>query len=158
MQKITPFLWFDGNAEEAMNFYTSIFKNSKIGQVRRYGDAEPGPKGSVMTGTFQIEGQEFMVLNGGPMFKFTPAISFFVNCENQQEVDELWEKLSAGGEVTQCGWLQDKFGVTWQIIPKALGEMLGDKDPQKSQRVMKAMMKMIKIDVEELRRAYEGKE
>jgi predicted 3-demethylubiquinone-9 3-methyltransferase (glyoxalase superfamily) len=111
-----------------------------------------------MTGTFQIQGQEFMVLNGGPMFKFTPAISFFVNCETQQEVDELWEKLSAGGEVTQCGWLQDKFGVTWQIIPKALGELLGDKDPQKSQRVMKAMMKMIKIDVEELRRAYEGKE
>jgi len=158
MQKITPFLWFDGNAEEAMNFYTSAFKNSKIGQVRRYGDAGPGPKGSVMTGTFSIEGQEFMVLNGGPMFKFTPAISFFVNCENQQEVDELWEKLSAGGEVMQCGWLKDKFGVTWQIIPKALGEMLGDKDPQKSQRVMKAMMKMIKIDVEELRRAYEGNE
>jgi predicted 3-demethylubiquinone-9 3-methyltransferase (glyoxalase superfamily) len=156
MQKITPFLWFDGNAEEAMNFYTSIFKNSKIGQVRRYGDAGPGPKGSVMTGTFQIERQEFMVLNGGPMFRFTPAISFFVNCENQQEVDELWEKLSDGGEVMQCGWLKDKFGVTWQIIPKALGEMLGDKDPQKSQRVMKAMMKMIKIDVEELRRAYEG--
>jgi predicted 3-demethylubiquinone-9 3-methyltransferase (glyoxalase superfamily) len=111
-----------------------------------------------MTGTFQIEGQEFMVLNGGPMFKFTSAISFFVNCETQEEVDELWEKLSAGGEVMQCGWLKDKFGVTWQIIPKALGEMLGDKDPQKSQRVMKAMMKMIKIDVEELRRAYEGKE
>jgi len=146
MQKITPFLWFDGNAEEAMNFYTSIFKNSKIGRVGRYGDAGPGPKGSVMTGTFQIEGQEFMVLNGGPMFKFTPAISFLVNCETQEEVDELWEKLSAGGELMQCGWLKDKFGVTWQIIP------------QKSQRVMKAMMKMIKIDVQGLRRAYEGKE
>jgi predicted 3-demethylubiquinone-9 3-methyltransferase (glyoxalase superfamily) len=158
MQKITPFLWFDGNAEEAMNFYTSIFKNSKIGRVGRYGDAGPGPKGSVMTGTFQIEGQEFMVLNGGPMFKFTPAISFLVNCETQEEVDELWEKLSAGGELMQCGWLKDKFGVTWQIIPKALGELLGDKDPQKSQRVMKAMMKMIKIDVQGLRRAYEGKE
>jgi predicted 3-demethylubiquinone-9 3-methyltransferase (glyoxalase superfamily) len=158
MQKITPFLWFDGNAEEAMNFYTSIFKNSKIGRVGRYGDAGPGPKGSVMTGTFQIEGQEFMVLNGGPMFKFTPAISFLVNCETQEEVDELWEKLSAGGELMQCGWLKDKFGVTWQIIPKALSELLGDKDPQKSQRVMKAMMKMIKIDVQGLRRAYEGKE
>jgi predicted 3-demethylubiquinone-9 3-methyltransferase (glyoxalase superfamily) len=158
MQKITPFLWFDGNAEEAMNCYTSIFKNSKIGRVGRYGDAGPGPKGSVMTGTFQIEGQEFMVLNGGPMFKFTPAISFLVNCETQEEVDELWEKLSAGGELMQCGWLKDKFGVTWQIIPKALGELLGDSDPQKSQRVMKAMMKMIKIDVQGLRRAYEGKE
>jgi predicted 3-demethylubiquinone-9 3-methyltransferase (glyoxalase superfamily) len=158
MQKITPFLWFDSNAEEAMNFYTSIFKNSKVGQVRRYGDAGPGPKGSVMTGTFSIEGQEFMALNGGPHYKFTPAISFFVNCESQEEVDELWAKLSAGGEVMQCGWLKDKFGVSWQIIPKALGELLGDKDPQKSQRVMKAMMKMIKIDVEGLRRAYEGKE
>lgn len=158
MQKITPFLWFDGNAEEAMNFYTSIFKNSKIGQVRRYGEAGPGPKGSVMTGTFQIEGQEFMALNGGPHYKFTPAISFFVNCETQEEVDELWEKLSAGGEAMQCGWLKDKFGVTWQIIPNALGELLGDKDPQKSQRVMKAMMKMVKIDVEELRRAHAGSE
>jgi predicted 3-demethylubiquinone-9 3-methyltransferase (glyoxalase superfamily) len=152
MQKITPFLWFDGNAEEAMNFYTSIFKNSKIGKIRRYGDAGPGPKGSVMTATFQLEGQEFMALNGGP------AISFFVNCETQEEVDELWKKLSAGGETVQCGWLKDKFGVSWQIIPKTLGELLGDKDPQKSQRVMKAMMKMIKIDVAELKRAYEGKE
>jgi predicted 3-demethylubiquinone-9 3-methyltransferase (glyoxalase superfamily) len=158
MQKITPFLWFDGNAEEAMNFYTSTFKNSKIVNIKRYGEAGPGPKGSVMTGTFQIEGQEFMALNGGPHFKFTPAISFFVNCETQKEVDELWEKLLAGGETMQCGWLKDKFGVAWQIIPKALGELLGDKDPQKSQRVMKAMMKMIKIDVEGLKRAYEGKE
>lgn len=158
MQKITPFLWFDNNAEEAVNFYTSIFKNSKIGQVRRYGEAGPGPQGSVMTATFQIEGQEFMALNGGPAFKFSPAISFFVNCATQEEVDELWEKLSAGGEMMQCGWLKDKFGVTWQIIPKALGELLGDKDPQKSQRVMQAMMKMIKIDVAALKRAYEGKE
>ena len=158
MQKITPFLWFDNNAEEAVNFYTSIFKNSKIGQVRRYGEAGPGPQGSVMTATFQIEGQEFMALNGGPAFKFSPAISFFVNCETQEEVDQLWEKLSAGGEMMQCGWLKDKFGVTWQIIPKALGELLGDKDPQKSQRVMQAMMKMIKIDVAALKRAYEGKE
>ena len=158
MQKIRPFLWFDGNAEEAMKFYTSIFKNSKIGNVQRYGEAGPGPKGSVMSGTFQIEGHEFMALNGGPLFKFTPAISFFVNCETQPEVDELWERLSAGGETMQCGWLKDKFGLCWQIIPKALGEMLGDKDPEKSQRVMKAMMKMIKIDVEGLKRAYEGKE
>ena len=158
MQKIRPFLWFDGNAEEAMNFYTSTFKNSQIGNVQRYGDAGPGPKGSVMSGTFEIEGQEFMALNGGPLFKFTPAISFFVNCETQTEVDELWKKLSAGGETMQCGWLKDKFGLCWQIIPKALGEMLGDKDPEKSQRVMKAMMKMIKIDVEGLKRAYDGKE
>ena len=158
MQKIRPFLWFDDNAEDAVKFYTAVFKNSKIGDVRRYGDAGPGPKGSVMSATFQIEGQEFMALNGGPHFKFTPAISFFVNCETQAEVDELWEKLLAGGETMQCGWLKDKFGVCWQIIPKALGELLGDKDPQKSQRVMKAMMKMIKIDVVELRRAYEGKE
>jgi predicted 3-demethylubiquinone-9 3-methyltransferase (glyoxalase superfamily) len=132
MQKIRPFLWFDNNAEEAMNFYTSIFKNSKIKDIRRYGDAGPGPKGSVMSGSFQIEGQEFMALNGGPHFKFTPAISFFVNCETQKEVDELWEKLSAGGELMQCGWLKDKFGVSWQIVPKALGELLADKDPQKS--------------------------
>jgi predicted 3-demethylubiquinone-9 3-methyltransferase (glyoxalase superfamily) len=158
MQKITPFLWFDGNAEEAMKFYTSIFKNSKIGEIRRLGDGGPGQKGSVTTGRFQIEGQDFMVLNGGPVFKFTPAISFFVDCETQQEVDQLWEKLSAGGETMQCGWLKDRFGVSWQIIPKALGELLGDKDAQKSQRVMKAMMKMIKIDVEGLKRAYEGKE
>jgi predicted 3-demethylubiquinone-9 3-methyltransferase (glyoxalase superfamily) len=158
MQKITPFLWFDGNAEEAMNFYTSIFKNSKVGQITRCGDAGPGPKGSVLTAKFQLEGQEFMALNGGPEFKFTPAISFFVNCETQQEVDELWEKLLAGGKAMRCGWLTDKFGISWQIIPKALMEFLGDRDPQKSQRVMKAMMKMIKIDVEGLKRAYEGKE
>jgi predicted 3-demethylubiquinone-9 3-methyltransferase (glyoxalase superfamily) len=158
MQKITPFLWFDGNAEEAMNFYTSIFENSKVGQITRCGDAGPGPKGSVLTAKFQLEGQEFMALNGGPEFKFTPAISFFVNCETQQEVDELWEKLLAGGKAMRCGWLTDKFGISWQIIPKALMEFLGDRDPQKSQRVMKAMMKMIKIDVEGLKRAYEGKE
>ena len=157
MQKITPFLWFDGRAEEAMNFYTSIFKNSKVGRVTRYGAAGPGPKGSVMSGTFQLEGQSFMALNGGPHFKFSPAISFFVNCETQQEVDELWEKLSEGGEKERCGWLKDKFGVSWQIIPKALGEMLGDKDPQKSQRVMQAMLQMDKIDVNGLKRAYEGK-
>jgi predicted 3-demethylubiquinone-9 3-methyltransferase (glyoxalase superfamily) len=155
MQKITPFLWFDDKAEEAMKFYTSIFKNSKIGKVSRYGDAGPGPKGTVMTATFQLEGQEFMALNGGPLFKFTEAISLFVNCETQEEVDELWEKLSAGGQESQCGWLKDKYGLSWQIIPKALGEMLGDRDPQKSQRVMKAMLQMRKIDVKRLKQAYE---
>jgi predicted 3-demethylubiquinone-9 3-methyltransferase (glyoxalase superfamily) len=154
MQKITPFLWFDGNAEEAMNFYVSIFKNSRIVNVRRYGEGGPGPKGSVMTGTFQIEGQGFYALNGGPAFAFSQAISFFVNCETQQEVDELWEKLSAGGEIQQCGWLKDKFGLSWQIIPSALGEMLGDEDPEKAGRVMNAMLQMRKIDIEALKHAY----
>ena len=154
MQKITPFLWFDGNAEEAMNFYTSIFKNSKIGRITRYGDAGPGPKGTVMSATFQLDGQEFMALNGGPQFKFTEAISFFVNCETQEEVDELWEKLSAGGQKSRCGWLKDKYGLSWQIIPSALGEMLGDKDPEKSRRVMKAMLQMDKIDIKGLEQAY----
>ncbi|PYX25204.1 MAG: hypothetical protein DMG87_02225 [Acidobacteria bacterium] len=154
MQKITPFLWFDGKAEEAMNFYTSIFKNSKIGRITRYGDAGPGPKGAVMSGTFQLDGQEFMALNGGPQFKFTEAISFFVNCETQEEVDELWEKLSAGGQKSRCGWLKDKYGLSWQIIPSALGEMLGDKDPEKSRRVMKAMLQMDKIDIKGLEQAY----
>jgi predicted 3-demethylubiquinone-9 3-methyltransferase (glyoxalase superfamily) len=155
MQKITPFLWFDGKAEEAMNFYVSIFKNSKVGRVTRYGDAGPGPKGTVMSATFQIEGQEFFALNGGPQFQFTPAISFFVNCETQQEVDELWERLSAGGEKNRCGWLRDKYGLSWQIIPTALGEMLGDKDPVKANRVMKAMLQMDKIDIKGLKRAYD---
>jgi len=154
MQKITPFLWFDGNAEEAMNFYTSIFKNSKIGRITRYGDAGPGPKGAVMSGTFQLDGQEFMALNGGPQFKFTEAISFFVNCETQEEVDELWEKLSDGGQKSRCGWLKDKYGLSWQIIPSALGKMLGDKNPEKSQRVMKAMLQMDKIDIKGLEQAY----
>ena len=156
MQKITPFLWFDGRAEEAMNFYISIFKNSKCVSVSRYGDAGPGPKGSVMTATFQLEGQEFVALNGGPHFTFTPAISFFVHCETQEEVDELWEKLSVGGKTNQCGWLQDKFGVSWQIIPTALMKMLGDKDPVKSKRVMQAMLQMTKIDIQGLKKAYEG--
>jgi len=154
MQKITPFLWFDGKAEEAMNFYTSIFKNSKIGRITRYGDAGPGPKGAVMSATFQLDGQEFMALNGGPQFKFTEAISFFVNCETQEEVDELWEKLSEGGQKSRCGWLKDKYGLSWQIIPSALGKMLGDKDPEKSQRVMKAMLQMDKIDIKGLEQAY----
>jgi predicted 3-demethylubiquinone-9 3-methyltransferase (glyoxalase superfamily) len=122
MQKITPFLWFDGRAEEAMNFYTSVSKNSKVGRVTRYGEGGPGPKGTVMSATFQLEGQEFMALNGGPQFKFTEAISLFVNCETQEEVDSLWEKLSAGGKKDRCGWLKDKFGLSWQIIPRALGE------------------------------------
>ncbi len=155
MQKITPFLWFDGQAEEAMNFYVSVFKNSKVMSVSRYGDAGPGPKGSVMSATFQLEGQTFHALNGGPQFTFTPAISFFVSCSTQAEVDELWEKLSAGGEPSRCGWLKDRFGVSWQIIPDALGRMLGDTDPAKSKRVMQAMLRMSKIDVAELTRAYE---
>src|ERR1700676_5435186 len=152
MQKITPFLWFDGNAEEAANYYISIFKNSKMGRISRFGDAGPGPKGSVMSVTFQIEGQEFMALNGGPQFKFSPAISFFVNCKTQEEVDELWEKLSAGGKTERCGWLTDKFGLSWQIIPTILGELLHDKDPEESQRVMKAMLQMDKIDIAALKR------
>ncbi len=155
MKKITPFLWFDSNAEEAMNFYVSIFKNSKILSVARYGETGPGPAGSVMTATFQLDGQEFMALNGGPHFKFTEAISLFVNCETQEEVDELWEKLSPGAQEKRCGWLKDKFGLSWQIIPKALGVMLHDKDPEKSKRVMKAMLQMDKIDIAGLRQAYE---
>lgn len=155
MQKITPFLWFDGKAEDAMNFYVSIFKNSKVVRVTRFGDAGPGPKGAVMSATFQLEGQEFFALNGGPQFQFTPAISLFVNCETQQEVDELWEKLSAGGEKNRCGWLRDKYGLSWQIIPTALGEMLGDRDPAKAKRVMKAMLQMDKIDIKGLKQAYD---
>src|ERR1700682_5190281 len=144
MQKITPFLWFDDKAEEAMNFYVSVFKNSKVVRVTRYGEAGPGRKGTVMSATFQLDGQEFFALNGGPQFTFTPAISFFVNCESQQEVDELWEKLSAGGRKGRCGWLQDKYGRSWQIIPSALGQMLQDKDPAKANRVMQAMLQMDK--------------
>jgi predicted 3-demethylubiquinone-9 3-methyltransferase (glyoxalase superfamily) len=153
MQKITPFLWFDHNAEEAMNFYASIFKNSKMGSVTRYGDAGPGPKGTVMTATFQLEGQEFMVLNGGPLYKFTEAISLFVNCETQDEVDRLWDQLSAGGSKGRCGWLKDKYGLSWQIIPAALGQLLGDPDPERSKRVMQAMLQMDKIDIQRLNQA-----
>jgi predicted 3-demethylubiquinone-9 3-methyltransferase (glyoxalase superfamily) len=155
MQKITPFLWFDGKAEEAMNFYISIFKNSKVVSVTRYGDAGPGPKGTVMAATFQLEGQAFTALNGGPQFTFSPAISFFVNCQTQQEVDELWERLSEGGEKQNCGWLRDKYGVSWQIIPSALGEMLNDTDRVKADRVMKAMLQMHKIDIRSLKQAYD---
>jgi predicted 3-demethylubiquinone-9 3-methyltransferase (glyoxalase superfamily) len=155
MQKITPFLWFDGKAEEAMNFYVSVFKNSKVVRVSRYGEGGPGPKGTVMSATFQLDGQDFFALNGGPQFTFTPAISFFVNCETQQEVDELWEKLSESGKKERCGWLKDKYGLSWQIIPSALGKMLQDKDAEKSKRVMKAMLQMDKIDIKALKQAYE---
>jgi len=138
-----------------MNFYTSVFKNSKVGRVTRYGEKGPGPKGSVMSATFELDGQEFMALNGGPLFTFTPAVSFFVHCETQEEVDELWEKLSEGGKKERCGWLKDKYGLSWQIIPSALGQMLGDKDPEKSKRVMQAMLQMDKIDIQRLKQAYE---
>lgn len=155
MQKIIPFLWFDNKAEEAVNFYVSIFKNSKIVNMSRWGDGGPGPKGAVMSVTFELNGQEFMALNGGPTFKFSPAISFFVKCETQQDVDDYWEKLSAGGTKERCGWLKDKYGVSWQIIPNALGKFLQEKDPTKSKRVMNAMMQMDKIDIQGLQRAYE---
>ena len=156
MQKITPFLWFNNNAEEAINFYTSVFKNSKIVTISRYGDAGPGPKGAVMTGTIEIEGQQFYLLNGGPQYTFSPAVSFFVSCATQQEIDELWDKLSAGGTLQQCGWLQDQFGLTWQIVPYNLGTLLQSNDRGKSNRVMKAMMLMIKLDMNVLQQAYDG--
>lgn len=157
MQKITPFLWFDGKAEDAMNFYVSIFKNSKILSTTLYGEEGSGPKGTIMSGTFYLDGQEFMALNGGPQFTFSPAMSLFVSCETQEEVDNFWEKLSEGGEKQICGWLKDKFGVSWQIIPSILGVMLNDPDPAKSKRVMKAMLQMKKIDIEILKQAYEGR-
>lgn len=150
MQKITPFLWFDDNAEAAINFYTSVFKNAKILNTKRTGD-----NGKLFTATIEIEGQELMVLNGGPHFQMNPAISLFVDCKSQEEVNELWGKLSDGGEIMQCGWLTDKFGLTWQIIPSELGKLLNDPDPQKAQRVMDAMLKMKKIEISELRAAYE---
>jgi len=155
MQKITPFLWFDANAEEAANFYTSVFKDSKILSTARYGDAGPGPKGSVMTVNFQIFGQEFVALNGGPQFKFTEAVSFMVNCETQEEVDFYWSKLSAGGEEGPCGWLKDRFGLSWQVVPTALLKLIKDPDPAKAQRVMKAMLQMKKIEIKELEDAYQ---
>jgi predicted 3-demethylubiquinone-9 3-methyltransferase (glyoxalase superfamily) len=155
MPKITPFLWYDGQAEEAVNFYVSVFKNSKIVSMARYGEAGPGPKGSVMTAAFQLEGQDFVALNGGPQFKFTPAISFVVNCETQQEVDELWDQLSDGGRKDRCGWLQDKFGVSWQIVPVILSKLLQDKDPKKSKGVMQAMLQMDKLDIARLKEAYD---
>jgi predicted 3-demethylubiquinone-9 3-methyltransferase (glyoxalase superfamily) len=155
MQKITPFLWFDDQAEEAARFYTSVFKNAKLGNVSRYGDTGPGPKGRVMVAQFQLEGQDFLALNGGPQFKFTEAVSFVVNCETQDEVDYFWEKLSEGGRTSQCGWLKDKFGLSWQIVPTAMGRLLGGKDPAKSQRAMQAMLQMTKIDIAALQRAYD---
>jgi len=158
MQKITTYLWFDDDAEEAMKFYTSLFKNSKILSTSRYPEGSPGKPGTLMTGSFQLDGQEFMALNGGPQFPFTEAISLLVNCETQQEVDELWAKLTAnGGQESQCGWLKDKFGVSWQIIPKQLGEMIGDKDPAKAKRAVDAMLKMKKIDIKALERARDGR-
>ena len=155
MPKITPFLWFDGRVEEAMNFYTSIFKNSKVVNITRSGKGGPGPEGSVMSATFQLEGQEFIALSGGPQFKFSPAISFFVNCETQEEIDELWAKLSEGGKPNRCGWLDDKFGLTWQIIPSILGKLLQGEDAEKSKRVMQAMLKMDKIAIAKLEQAAE---
>ena len=155
MQKITPFLWFDGNAEEAVNFYVSIFKNSKTLNVMRYGDAGPGPKGTVMSATFQLEGQRFYALNGGPKYKFTPALSLFVDCETQDEVDDLWRKLTAGGREDMCGWLTDKFGLSWQIIPSILGKMFQDQNAKRARRVMEAMLQMRKIDIAKLKHAYD---
>lgn len=157
MQKITPFLWFNNQAEEAANFYVSLFKNSRIINVARYGEAGPGPKGTAMTVTFELVGQRYIALNGGPQFKFTEAFSLLINCETQDEVDTLWEKLSAGGERTCCGWLKDKYGLSWQVIPTVLSEMLQDKDPKKSQRVMQAMLQMTKIDIALLKQAYDQK-
>jgi len=156
MQKITPFLWFNDKAEEAMNFYVSIFKDAKVVSVSRYGDAGPGPKGSVMTAAFRMFGQDFIALNGGPQYTFTPAVSFVVNCETQKEVDEYWEKLSAGGRKDRCGWLTDKYGLSWQIVPTVLSQLLTDKDSKKSQRVMKAMLQMDKLDIARLKQAAEG--
>jgi len=154
MQKMTTCLWFDNQAEEAVKFYSSIFKDTKITDVARYGDAGPGQAGSVMVITFQMNGQDFMALNGGPVYAFTPAISFVVNCDDQQEVDYYWDKLTAGGTEVQCGWLTDKYGLSWQIVPVELNKLMTDPDPVKAQRVTEAMLKMVKLDLNELRKAY----
>lgn len=156
MQKITPFLWFDNQAEEAMNFYTSIFRNSKIGRVTRYGEAGPGPAGSVLTASFELEGLEFTALNGGPSHTFNEAVSFHVSCETQDEVDHFWNKFSDGGQVQQCGWVKDKFGLVWQVVPTALPRLLGDPDREKANRVMQAMLQMAKLDIAKLEQAYAG--
>lgn len=156
MQKITTFLWFDDKAEEAANLYVSLFKNSKIESMSRYGDAGPGPKGSVMVVQFQLDGQQFTALNGGPIFKFTEAISLMVNCETQEEVDRLWEKLSEGGKKDHCGWLKDKYGLSWQIVPTALGKLMSDPDREKAARVTKAMLQMNKLDISALQKAYDN--
>jgi len=157
MQKITPFLWFDDQAEEAMNFYTSVFEDSKVIGVSRYGEAGPGEPGSVMIASFELEGQRFTALNGGPRFKFNEAISFEIDCETQEEVDYLWESLTAGGgEESMCGWLRDKYGLSWQVVPRILGELMSDEDREKAKRVTEAMLSMRKIEIAELQRAYEG--
>jgi predicted 3-demethylubiquinone-9 3-methyltransferase (glyoxalase superfamily) len=156
MQTINPCLWFDTQALEAANFYLSVFKNSKLGKVSYYGEGAPLPKGTVLTVTFQLDGQDFMALNGGPVFKFNEAISFIVNCETQAEIDDYWKKLSAGGQEVQCGWLKDKYGLSWQIVPTALGQMMSDKDPAKANRAMQALMKMVKLDINGLQKAYNG--
>lgn len=157
MPRITPFLWFDGEAEEAAQFYVSVFKNSRIGKVARYGDAGPGPAGSAMTVEFQLDGQQFIALNGGPDFKFNEAVSFSIECKSQEEVDEYWKKLTAdGGEEGPCGWLKDKYGLSWQVNPTILGQMLSDPDRAKADRAMQAMLKMKKIDIATLKRAFEG--
>jgi len=153
IQKITPFLWFDNGAEEAVNFYTSLFKNSKIVSITRYGDEVPGMKGKVLTAVFQLEGQEFMAIDGAAPFKFTEAISLLVKCDTQEEVDRLWEKLTEGGEKGRCGWLKDRYGLSWQIVPTILGRLMNDKDPEKSKRVMQALMKMDKLDIKALKQA-----
>jgi predicted 3-demethylubiquinone-9 3-methyltransferase (glyoxalase superfamily) len=158
MQKITPFLWFDNQAEEAARFYVSVFKNSKITAVSRYGNEGPGPKDTVMTVSFELDGQDFVALNGGPKFKFTEAVSFGVNCETQEEIEYYWEKLTDdGGEEVQCGWLTDKFGLSWQVVPSKIREWMTGKDPARSQRVMHAVMGMKKLDMEAMQRAYDGK-
>ena len=157
MQKISPFLWFDGKAEEAARFYISVFQNSKIGDILRNGPDGPGPQGSVLTVAFELDGQKFTALNGGPHYKFSPATSFVVNCETQDEVDYYWEKLSAGGKTMQCGWLDDKYGVTWQVVPSVLVKMLQDTDAEKARRVMQTMMQMVKLDIKPLQQAYDGK-
>ena len=158
MKRITPFLWFDNNAEEAMQFYTSIFKNSKVGSVSRFGDAGPGPTGAVMTAAFELDGQEFIALNGGPQFKFTEATSFVINCTSQEEVDYYWQRLTAGGRESQCGWLKDKFGLSWQVVPTILSQLLQDKDREKAGRVLNAMLQMSKIDIAALQRAHRGEQ
>ena len=155
-QKITPFLWFDNQAEEAINFYMSMFKNSKMGTAARYGEVGPGPAGSLMTATFELNGQEFIALNGGPHFKFTEAISFVIDCENQEEVDYYWNKLLEGGKPSQCGWLKDKFGLSWQIVPSVLSKLLSGSDKEKTNRAMMAMLKMVKLDIATLQKAYDG--
>jgi predicted 3-demethylubiquinone-9 3-methyltransferase (glyoxalase superfamily) len=156
MQKITPFLWFDREAEEAMRFYVSVFRNAKGGKVVRYGAAGPGPEGSVMIAEFELEGLRFTALNGGPRFKFNESVSFVVHCDSQAEVDELWEKLSAGGQTSQCGWLKDRFGLSWQIVPTVLPRLLADPDPARSQRVMRAMLQMTRLDIAALEAAHAG--